>query len=286
MRIKLSLFLAFLPLLLSAQERFCVKGRVVNGQGEAVEYVQVGVPRLQIGTISTVDGRFEIEVPCDTLEFFHVSYRSSCYPVTGPADDVLIVLQDLELPPAVSIAGKTKEKYLVRPGMKILGDNAQVGFYQPGGEVKGLELGSIAKTKRPFLVQHIMFAVLSNYIPGCVAAIRIYRMEGAQDSLVNVLHKPIYVDIPESVIKQEFDIRPEDPILLDPGRYYIGFQIVDTDEEASRKYWETPESERDPNAMYLYMPLYLKGGYQRDSVMGEMKHFPVNVGISVKGLEY
>ena len=38
--------------------------------------------------------------------------------------------------------------------------------------------------------------------------------------------------------------------------------------------------------MYLYMPLYLKGGYQRDSVMGEMKHFPVNVGISVKGLEY
>ena len=115
MRIKLSLFLAFLPLLLSAQERFCVKGRVVNGQGEAVEYVQVGVPRLQIGTISTVDGRFEIEVPCDTLEFFHVSYRSSCYPVTGPADDVLIVLQDLELPSAVSIAGKTKEKYLVRP---------------------------------------------------------------------------------------------------------------------------------------------------------------------------
>ena len=30
-------------------ERVTVKGRIVNERGEAVEYVQVGVPRLQIG---------------------------------------------------------------------------------------------------------------------------------------------------------------------------------------------------------------------------------------------
>lgn len=32
-------------------------------------------------------------------------------PVTGEADDLVIVLQELELPPVVLIAGETKEKY-------------------------------------------------------------------------------------------------------------------------------------------------------------------------------
>jgi hypothetical protein len=61
------------------------------------------VPRHQIGTISSSDGRFEISLPRDTLVFFHVSYQEAAYPVTGPADDVLIVLREQELPPAVSI---------------------------------------------------------------------------------------------------------------------------------------------------------------------------------------
>ena len=75
MRNKLAIALLLLPALLSAQERVTVKGRIINEQGEAVKYVQIGVPECNIGTISTVDGRFEIAVPCDTLEFFHVSYQ-------------------------------------------------------------------------------------------------------------------------------------------------------------------------------------------------------------------
>ena len=87
---KIHFLLAFLlfPMCIFAQERVTVKGRIINEQGEAVEYVQIGVPKLEIGTISSADGRFEIEVPCDTLEFFHVSYQPASYPVTGQAEDV------------------------------------------------------------------------------------------------------------------------------------------------------------------------------------------------------
>ena len=92
MRIKLAIVALLLPVMMAAQERVTVKGRIVDEQGEAVEYVQVGVPRLQVGTVSTVDGRFEIEVPCDTLEFFHVSYQPASFPVTGAAEDVVVVL--------------------------------------------------------------------------------------------------------------------------------------------------------------------------------------------------
>ena len=184
MRIKLATAALLLPVALFAQERVRVKGRIINERGDAVEYVQVGVPRLQLGTISTVDGRFEIAVPCDTLEFFHVSYEPASFPVTGPADEVVIILREQELPPAVSIGGNAKEKWLLRPGMKVLGDYAQGCFYQPGGEKKGLELGSIAKTRKPFLIRHIRFSVQSNSIPGCVASINIYRIEGTPESFV------------------------------------------------------------------------------------------------------
>ena len=94
-----TLLLVSLPVF--GQERVSVKGRIINQHGKAVEYVQVGIPKLQLGTISSADGLFELTAPCDTLQFFHVSYQTKSYIVTGPADDVVIVLHENELPPAV-----------------------------------------------------------------------------------------------------------------------------------------------------------------------------------------
>ena len=286
MRVKLLLALLLLPAGLFAQERVTVKGRIVNEKGEAVEYVQLGVPRYQIGTISSVDGRFEISVPRDTLVFFHVSYQEAAYPVAGPADDVLIVLREQELPPAVAIGGKTKEKNLFNPGMKV---NEKIGgadFYRAGGSGKGPELGCIAKTKKPFLIRDISFTILDNHIPGCVASINVYRIEGEPETFVNVLHKPIYVNIVESDTRRDYNIQPEETILLEPGRYFIALQIVAIDDEAVRKIMETPESERHSRVMHMSAPLYFKSSYERYSALGEMVKIPVNIGVSVRGLEY
>ena len=280
----IALALLLLPVCLSAQERVSVKGRIVNEQGEAVEYVQVGIPKNSIGTISSADGRFEIKVPADTLEFHHVSYQVGYYPVSGPEEDVLIVLKESELPPAVTIGGDTKEKYLLRAGVKI--PKSSGDFYYPGGVTKGYELGSVARARKPFLVKDIQFSIHENHIPGCVGAINIYRIEGEPETFTNILHKPIYVNIPMSGEMQNFDIRPEESILLEPGRYFISFALIDCDMEAVRQLEETPESERDPFAMHLYVPMYFKSSYQRFYALGKLIHFPVNIGISVKGLEY
>ena len=286
MRIRIFLALLLIPTGLFAQEQVTVRGRIVNEKGEAVEYVQVGIPKLETGTISTVDGQFEITVPPDTLQFFHVSYQSALYPVSGPADDVVIVLHQEELEPAVFTGGNTREKYLIRRGMNLGGKLAAIDFYRPEADSKGMEFGSIADTRKPFLVRDIQFSITSNHIPGCVAAINIYRIEGEPETFTNILHKPIYVNIPQSDTEQGFDVRPEESILLEPGRYFFAFQIVSTDAEAVRKYQETPESERDPMAMHMLTRVYLKSSYHRTAAMAELKHLPVNIGISVKGLEY
>ena len=287
MRIKILLLTLFLlPVSLFGQENVNVKGRVINEQGEAVEYVQVGIPKLQTGTISSADGHFEISAPCDTLEFFHVSYQSGSYVVTGPADDVVIVLHENELPPAVFIGGDTKEKYLLKPGTKILGDKGLIEFVPKTGSTKGVEIGSVAKTKKPFLVQDIQFSIYRNTIPDCVVSVNIYRIEGRDDEFVNVLRKPIYVNVAEASAPQEFHIQPEETILLEPGKYFISFQIVDCNEEALRAYLATPNDERDHSKMRLSSNIYLKSSYIRKAALGKMEHMPVNIGMVVKGLEY
>ncbi len=273
MRIKLAIAFSLLPALLSAQEHVTVKGRIINEQGDAVEYVQLGVPKLQTGTISTADGRFEIDMPCDTLEFFHVSYQPTSYPVTGPADDVVIVLHEQELPPAIFIGGNTKEKYLLKPGTGLLKGMGIITTSMRSGHPSGREIGSVAQARKPFLVKDILLTVRSNHIPGCVASINIYRIEGKKESFVNVLHKPIYFDVAVSDDPQDFDIHPEETLLLEPGKYFSAGQIVGCNNEALQE-------------MSMDFNIYLKSSYVREVALGEMEQLPVNIGVAVKGLEY
>ena len=278
--------LLLVPFCVFAQERVAVKGRIVDEKGDAVEYVQLGVPKLQIGAVSTADGRFEIEVPRDTVEFFHVSYQPAAYPVTGAADDVVIVMHEQELPPAVSIGGDTKEKYLLRPGMNVLKNMGVVSTAIRSEHPSGRELGSVAQTKKPFLVKDILFTVHSNHIPGCMASINIYRIEGKNESFVNVLRKPIYFEVAVSDKPQDLDIRPEETLLLEPGRYFIAFQLVGCDKQALQAFLTKPEEERKFWEMTMDFNVFLKSSYVREAALGEMKPFPVNIGVAVKGLEY
>ena len=286
MRIESSLATLLLPIMLFAQENVKVKGRIINEQGEAVEYVQIGVPKRQIGTIATADGRFEIEVPCDTLEFFHVSYQPASYAVTGPCDDVVIVLHEQELHPAVFIGGDTKEKYLVRPGTHVLNNLGIISISLQSEHPSGRELGSVARARKPFLVKDILLSVRSNHIPGCVASINVYRIEGKKESFVNVLHKPIYFDVAASNDPQDFDIRPEETLLLEPGKYFIAFQVVGCDNEALRTFLAKPDEEKKIWEMTMDFNIYLKSSYVREVALGGMEHLPVNIGVAVKGLEY
>lgn len=286
MRIKMSIALLLLPALLSAQEHFTVRGKIINEQGDAVEYVQLGVPKLQIGAISAADGRFEIDTPCDTLVFFHVSYQPAAYPVAGPADDVVIVLHEQELPPAVFIGGDTKEMFLLKPGTNVLKNKGVISTALRSEHLSGREIGSVAQAKKPFLVKDILLTVHSNHIPDCVASINIYRIEGKKESFVNVLHKPIYFDVAVSNEPQDYDIQPEETLLLEPGKYFIAFQIVGCDKEALQTFLSKPEEERKFWEMSIDFNIFLKNSYIREAALGEIKPLPVNIGVAVKGLEY
>ena len=202
-----------------------------------------------------------------------------------PADGETAFREEEELTPALIIGKTTKEKYLLRPGAKLFGNQGIISTDLRSEHPSGRELGSVAKTKKPFLVQDILFSVHSNHIPGCIGSINIYRIEGKEESLVNVLRRPIHFPVAVSDAPQSFDIQPEETLLLEPGKYFIAFQIAGYDDEALQAFLAKPEDERDFWEMTMDFNVFLKSSYFREAE-GEMKPFPVNIGLTVKGLEY
>lgn len=189
-----------------------------------------------------------------------------------------------ELEAAVLTESKSKEKNLGGKGMKFPGGNI---FMTP--ESVGKEIGSLVKTRLPFLVKTISFTVEENRMEGCKASLRIYRMDG-EDNLVNMVTMPIYQDIPKATDETTFTIAPEESIVLEPGEYYISFCLT----EISRKImdrWAESETWSDEQRFDMYrqdrirFPLYLKSSYTREQSDHPLTKWGANIGIEVSGIE-
>ena len=189
-----------------------------------------------------------------------------------------------ELEAAVLTESRSKEKNLGGKGMKFPGGSI---FMTP--ESVGKEIGSLVKTKHPFLVKAISFTVEENRMEGCKASIRIYRMEG-EDNLVNIVTMPIYQDIPKAADETTFSIAPEESIVLDPGEYYISFCLTEISQEIMDR-WAESDSWSDEHRfdMYrqdrVYFPLYLKSSYTRERSDHPLTKWGANIGIEVMGIE-
>lgn len=85
--------------------------------------------------------------------------------------------------------------------------------------------------------------------------------------LVNMLHVPIYCDIPTSKKTQDFSVSPNENVILNSGRYYISLEVVELEGEGN----------------CLLFPAFLHKSYIREHSMGGIKKLPVNVGLVVRG---
>lgn len=287
MRSPLSVFIFLLICqALSAQEAAdTLRGRIVNGNGDPVEYVHIGIPSQKLGTISTRDGQFELVVPrskSGTVEFHHVSYQTYYLPADRFSKNLTIALSEQELTPALVYSGKVREKYLIKRGLAILSDKVSAaGVFLPPKEWnetkehgKSGELGSVANVKHHFRVEEIAFPMLDNSIPDCVVSFSIYKVSDHDSVFENVLSKPIYVRIPLSKSSQLVTVHPGEDIVLEPGRYFFGVQVVDYDRNAY------------DGKNGLTCRLYFQGSYYRETPVAKMERYPVNIGLSVKGKEF
>ena len=189
-----------------------------------------------------------------------------------------------ELEAAVLTESKSKEKNLGGKGMKFPGG---IIFMTP--ESVGKEIGSLMKTRHPFLVKAISFTVEENRMEGCKASLRIYRMEG-ENNLVNMVTMPIYQYIPKATDETKFTIAPEESIVLEPGEYYISFCLTEISREIMDR-WAESETWSDEQRFDMYrqdrirFPLYLKSSYTREQSDHPLTKWGANIGIEVSGIE-
>lgn len=279
------LFILLFCQVLSAQEAAdTLRGRIVNAAGKPVEYVHIGIPSQKIGAISSRDGQFELIVPrgkAGTVEFHHVSYETYYLPVSEFSKNLTIALSNQELTPAIAHSGRVREKYLIKRGVALLSEKASVaGVFLPQEQSKQREdsksgeLGSVANVKHPFRVEEIAFPMMENSIPGCVISFNIYKVSDKDTVFENILTKPIYVKVPLTKSAQTITVHPGEDIVLEPGRYFFGVQVVDYDKTNYREHEG------------LTCRLYLQSSYYRETPVAKPERLPVNVGLSVRGKEY
>ena len=189
-----------------------------------------------------------------------------------------------ELEAAVLTESKSKEKKLGGKGMKFPGGSI---FMTP--ESVGKEIGSLVRTKHPFLVKTISFTVEENRMEGCKASIRIYRIHD-ENNLENIVTMPIYQEIPKADKKTTFNISPEESLLLEPGEYYVSFSLTEIGNEIMERWADSDTwSDKEQSTKYMedriFFPLYLKTSFTRSNPEEPLTKWGANIGIEVMGIE-
>ena len=257
----------------TAQE-VTIKGRILTEEGTAVEYATIGIPGTKNGTLSGIDGEFELTLPqgCnDTIAVSHVSYGDVKLPAAlyrNNGEALIVTMQPRELQELTVYNGKRKKAKLAGRGMRFAG-----GVTQWTTEKLGYEIGSIIDVKRVFEVEEILFSTVLNNIENARLSINIYMIDETESDFSNVIHHPIYVDIPVNEKKSEHVIAVKENIFLEPGRYYVAVKFVDGKKQTDKR-------------EVMLFPLYLKSSYIRNSPVDFPEKIQVNLGLEIRGYEY
>lgn len=277
------------PVMAAERQTHILKGNIVNLDGEAVEYVAVGIPGSGIAAISSADGRFWLEIPdgtADTLEFHHVSYLTGLVPASeyNGKDSLTVTLRPAELQEAVVLGSGAKEKTLVNKGARF---PAAYGVYTP--DRTGHEIGSTVKVRHRFLIKEFNFKVASNSIEECKVSLNVYKI--TDGVFRNIMTVPLYIDIRTSEKPVSYSAAPSVTMILEPGEYFVSLAFVGCSDRSKAEWNEAGDLTgkaymKKINENNLSFPLYFKSGYCRNTVLGEIVRSTFNMGLTVSGLEY
>ena len=196
-----------------------VKGRIVNSNGEAVEYANVCVDSVCV--MSDAKGNFAINVPHGTetkMQVSHISYETVRIDhAEYKSGKISVVMKPRinRLPDVAVVGGKSKAKKLFIKGVKMPGD---VVF---SGTTTGMyAYGPVFKVKRDFLVDNIVFTVRECTYATCLLRVIVY--EANDKKFVPVLSKPLYASCTPSQNGKSLTFEVKDRTVLRKGHdYYI-----------------------------------------------------------------
>ena len=252
----------------SKGSQMTLTGRVINEQGEGVEYATIALAGDSIGTLADGQGYFSITIPSgkkNDLSITHVSYEKACisYSTYQSGHPLAIQMKSKNVELNEVIIGK-KNKLKTILGKKLMGPTCSI---RGKGQENWLEWGPTFKCKKDWVVSNIFFTIKKSTFRQCVLSFTIYEMRG--NEFINILNKPIYKTIAVTDKKTKLNMQPQENIVLKAGRnYYIGVTVVDSDDTG-----------------ILEFGSQMRSSYARRISSGKGRKLPVGPIITLMGYE-
>ena len=186
LKISLSfLFAVMFSYMASAQN--IIKGRIVNEQGQGIEYANIIVGNAY--TMSNAEGYYELNLSTEKDTFMTISHISYETLHTSIYNHKIITMKSRQNQlPVVTVAGKKcKEKKIVRKGMKLPGDIMLDNYTSPIEEI-----GSVVSISKDYLVRNLEFEVKNSSYDFCRLRIIIYDINN--QTFTPIMRKPLYVE--------------------------------------------------------------------------------------------
>lgn len=262
LKISLSLLLAVIfSCMASAQNK--IKGRIVNEQGQGIEYANIIVGNAY--TMSNAEGYYELSLSTEKDTFMTVSHISYETLHTSVSNHKIITMKSRQNQlPEVTVAGKKcKEKKIVRKGVKLPGDVTLNNCTSPIEEI-----GSVVSISKDYLVRNLEFEVKNSSYDFCRLRIIIYDINN--QIFTPIMHKPLYVECEKNANNYTYRVKFDEKVILQKGHdYYLGLCVVEGTE-----------------GRCISFPLYVHSSYARNLKNGKVRKLPVSIGMSLTGVEH
>ncbi|SHE55289.1 CarboxypepD_reg-like domain-containing protein [Bacteroides luti] len=183
------IILIIFPIITFAQT---YSGNVLNEKKEPLEFVNIGIVGKDIGTVSDVNGHYNINVGSefdnDSIRFSYTGYT----PVSIKMADFKKQPHLISLKPQVFNLSEVVIKP-IRVKEKKLGNNFKV-FFQAGfmDNKKGYEMGVLLKIKKRAILHNVSIKVTKCTYDSLCFRLNVYK-EAGKNNFVNVLRDPIYI---------------------------------------------------------------------------------------------
>ncbi len=192
-----------IALILTVHIQAQITGVIVNvNTGEALPYVNIGVVGTTYGTVSDLNGAFELYLPQDISDSY--SIRSSSIGFISYTLTVADARRKLPLQIELMPTSLTLPEVLVKPGFKNFDTQGNINadakmvtnlaIQNRPNQNLGSEIGRKFHTRKPAYLQTFRFYITRNNFDTIRFRVNVYDLNGGKPG-VNILHENIIMEI-------------------------------------------------------------------------------------------
>lgn len=247
-----------------------LKGKVIDVQTkQPIAYVNLGIPNKNIGTVSRLDGSFQIAANSnDIIEVSMIGYENKEYLSVKDGKDNAVAV--IEIKPKANTLQEVVVTAKTLP-IRTLGNTTTSHFFNIGLPLKflGFEIGIVIKPgKRPALLKSFNFNVSENHLDSAIFRLNIYSLKNGQP-FENILSDNILLHVSNQA-----------------GRYHIDLSnykiILKEDALISLEWIDGGKSSNERGVLFLSAALFNSSTWHRTTSLGKWtKAKGLGVGFNV-----